>query len=614
VPPAGSRPRPVRSLAIVLLALIGLYCGVAFGSRHAPALGLDLRGGTSATLTATAAGGGTPSQSALNETVNILRDRINGSGVNAAQVTTEGNNHVIVQVPGTTAQATLVKQLTETAQLRFRLVEDIAPGAPGAGSTSKPGLLSPSSTPTPAPTTTPSAAPTASHKAKPRATRSTSSHGMALSGALLATRGHHSSAKPSATPSASGSASPTASPGTAGTAAGRRHGRVRAVFPPSDLSAAVAAFNKLDCATQPNPTQGTDKASDLILACSPNRATKFLLAPAGVLGSQIASASSDLNTQTNQWEVLLNFNHSGSSAWYNLTAKASSLGTFTGSCSPPTGCNAIAVVLDGVVESYPTVNNGPIAGGNTQITGNFTQAQATNLANILKYGALPLHLSVPTIQTISPTLGSSELRGGLIAGAIGLGLVVLYSLLYYRALGLVTIASLALSGGLLYALVTILGETEGYTLTLAGIAGFIVAVGITADSFVVFFERLRDAIREGRSLRSAVEFAWPRARRTILSADIVSLLAAAVLYWLSIGDVRGFAFTLGLSTLCDLFIVFLFTKPLLSLVVRAGPFSRRGALTGLSAERIGPLSAARSLPRRRSRPPREPAAGEGSRA
>jgi preprotein translocase subunit SecD len=193
-----------------------------------------------------------------------------------------------------------------------------------------------------------------------------------------------------------------------------------------------------------------------------------------------------------------------------------------------------------------------------------------------------LKLEKISVNTVSATLGSDQLRGGLIAGIIGLGLVILYSLLYYRALGIVTVLSLAVSGLILYAVTTLLGHSSlGYTLSLPGIAGFIVAVGITADSFVVFFERLRDEVREGRRLRSAVERAWPRARRTIISADAVSLLAAVVLYIVSIGDVRGFAFTLGLSTLADLFIVFCFTKPLLAVLARTKTFDAGHGWTGV---------------------------------
>ena len=246
--------------------------------------------------------------------------------------------------------------------------------------------------------------------------------------------------------------------------------------------------------------------------------------------------------------------------------------------------NQIAVVLDGVVESAPVIQSA-ITDGNAQISGNFTEQTATDLVKVLQFGALPIAFEVDTVATVSPTLGSDQLRAGLIAGGIALILVVLYSLLYYRALGLVTVASLAASGALLYATLVLLGHSLGYTLTLAGIAGFIIAVGITADSFVVYFERLRDEIRDGRTPRVAVERGWERARRTILSADFVSLLAAGVLYFVSIGDVRGFAFTLGLSTISDLIIVFLFTKPLITLMVRSKFFANHPRASGL-ADRV----------------------------
>ena len=246
-------------------------------------------------------------------------------------------------------------------------------------------------------------------------------------------------------------------------------------------------------------------------------------------------------------------------------------------------------MLDGVVQSAPyisSVRRDP--GGRAQISGNFTQSSANDLANVLKYGALPLKFTQSDVQSVSATLGNAQLRGGLIAGIIGLGLVIVFSLVYYRALGIVTIGSLAVSGLILYAVTTLLGHSSlGYTLSLPGIAGFIVAVGITADSFVVFFERIRDEIREGRRLRSAVDRGWPRARRTILSADTVSLLAAVILYLVSIGDVRGFAFTLGLSTLSDLFIVFFFTRPLLEVLARWPAFDSGKAWTGVGKVRTG---------------------------
>jgi preprotein translocase subunit SecD len=346
------------------------------------------------------------------------------------------------------------------------------------------------------------------------------------------------------------------------------------------------AFQALDCTKRQNPTEGLDDPANYIIACDPEVGYKYILGPAEVQGAQISSASATVDPQSNEWKVLLDFSRKGGDAWLKLTAKAAKQPDVP-QCTPPAGCNAVAIVLDGVVQSAPRITdpNG-IAGGRAEITGNFTQKRANTLANVLKFGALPLKLEKADVSSVSATLGSDQLRGGLIAGAIGLFLVILYSLLYYRALGLVTIASLLLSGVLLYAVTTLLGHSSlGYTLSLAGIAGFIVAVGITADSFVVFFERLRDEVREGKRLRSAVERAWPRARRTIISADAVSLLAAVVLYAVSIGDVRGFAFTLGMSTLSDLFIVFFFTKPLLSLLARSNAFDREAGWTGLGGSK-----------------------------
>jgi preprotein translocase subunit SecD len=352
-----------------------------------------------------------------------------------------------------------------------------------------------------------------------------------------------------------------------------------------DLATVEQAFASYDCtnaAQRTRPTAGLDVPEDYILSCSKDATQKFLLAPADVQGSEIKSADATVNTQTNEWLVQLNFDHKGATDWYNLTKKAFETNAEVPSCSPPKGCNAIGIVLDGVVQSAPRSQQDGIAGGQTQITGQFTQDEAKNLANVLKFGALPLKLEKASVSSVSATLGSDQLRGGLIAGIIGLALVIVYSLLYYRALGIVTILSLALSGALLYAATVLLGHSAlGYTLSLPGIAGFIVAVGITADSFVVFFERIRDEVREQRRLRSAVERAWPRARRTIISADTVSLLAAVVLYLVSIGDVRGFAFTLGLSTLSDLFIVFCFTKPLLSLLARTKTFDSGHGWTGV---------------------------------
>jgi len=229
----------------------------------------------------------------------------------------------------------------------------------------------------------------------------------------------------------------------------------------------------------------------------------------------------------------------------------------------------------------------PIPGGQAQITGTFTEAEARDLANVLKYGALPVKFDISSVETVSPQLGGDQLSAGIWAGLAGLALVVVFCFLYYRGLGIVVVLSLGAAAVLTGSLVILLGKAIGFTLTLAGIAGLIVAVGITADSFIIYFERLRDEVREGRSLRSSVETGWARAKHTIIAADSISLLAALVLYVLAIGSVRGFAFTLGLTTLIDLVVVFLFTKPLVTLLARTDFFGHGHKLSGLDPEHLG---------------------------
>jgi preprotein translocase subunit SecD len=248
--------------------------------------------------------------------------------------------------------------------------------------------------------------------------------------------------------------------------------------------------------------------------------------------------------------------------------------------------NQAAIVLDGLVYSAPRINE-PINNGTAQITGNFSQIEAQDLSNVLKYGALPLAFDRGEVQQISPSLGAEQLRGGLIAGALGLLLVIVYSVLYYRGLGIVSVGSLLLATVIALLSFLLLGELIGFTLTLAGIAGAIVAIGITADSFIVYFERIRDEVREGKSLKSAVETGWTRARRTVIVADAVSMIAALTLYFFAVGGVRGFAFTLGLTTLIDLIVVFFFTKPLVTVLAKFPFFNEGHALSGFSSKSLG---------------------------
>ena len=358
-----------------------------------------------------------------------------------------------------------------------------------------------------------------------------------------------------------------------------------AATPATGVSAEVnAKFAALDC-TKPENLQGSgaDAPTDTIVACDRAGLTKYILAPAEVLGRQISKASAGLDAQSGSaWYVSLTFNGEGTTAFGAITARVTSL------AAP---LNQVAIVLDGLVVSAPRINEA-IPSGNAQITGSFTQLEAQDLANVLKYGALPLAFDRGEVQQVSPTLGADQLSAGLLAGGLGLGLVLLYSMLYYRGLGLVTVGSLAVAGSLVYLMFLLLGKWIGFTLTLAGIAGAIVAIGVTADSFIIYFERIRDEIREGRSLRTAVETGWARARRTILVADFVSIIAAVLLYFFAVGGVRGFAFTLGLTTLVDLIVVFVFTKPIVTILAKNNFFASGHPLSGLSAKSTGTLPVA----------------------
>jgi preprotein translocase subunit SecD len=345
-----------------------------------------------------------------------------------------------------------------------------------------------------------------------------------------------------------------------------------------------AKFAALDCTKSENlQGSGADAPEETIVACDRAGLTKYILAPAEVLGRQISKASAGLDAQSgSSWYVSLTFNGEGTTAFGALTSRVTSL------AAP---LNQVAIVLDGLVVSAPRINEA-IPSGNAQITGSFTQLEAQDLANVLKYGALPLAFDRGEVQQVSPTLGADQLSAGLLAGGLGLGLVLLYSMLYYRGLGLVTVGSLAIAASLVYLMFLLLGKWIGFTLTLAGIAGAIVAIGVTADSFIIYFERIRDEIREGRSLRTAVETGWSRARRTILVADFVSIIAAVLLYFFAVGGVRGFAFTLGLTTLVDLIVVFVFTKPIVTILAKMKFFASGHPLSGLSAKSTGTLPVA----------------------
>jgi len=346
----------------------------------------------------------------------------------------------------------------------------------------------------------------------------------------------------------------------------------------------VTAFKTLDC-TKPESTLGSggDVATSPIVTCDRDGAARYILAEAQVVGSDIKGATAALDQQNaSGWFVSLDFTGEGSKKFGTLTQSVVNL---------PTPQNQVAIVLDGVVVSAPRINEA-ILGGSAQITGSFSQLEAQDLANVLKYGSLPLAFDRGEVQQVSPTLGNDQLVAGLLAGGLGLLLVVLYSLLYYRALGAVVIGSLLIAGLHVLILFLLLGEWIGFTLTLAGIAGAIVAIGITADSFIVYFERIRDEMRDGKPLRVAVETGWQRARRTIIVADLVSVISSLVLYIVSVGSIRGFAFTLGLTTAVDLIVIFFFTKPLVTLLAKLKYFQSGSAWSGVSPRSVGMANAA----------------------
>jgi preprotein translocase subunit SecD len=576
--PSGSLPIG-RYLGVLAGLMVVLYALVFFtGDSATPKLGLDLEGGTQVTLQAQTADKRAPSSASLDQARQIIEQRVNGLGVAEAEVVTQSPDRIVISVPGTNGDA--AKSVGQTAQLRFRPV--ITSGAAAA----------PATTATPAAGASGSASPSASGSASPKASAapsgSASPQGFAPAPASSAATSAPAVTAPAVTASA---------PVPASTADTSIPTTPPAGVDAKQYAAAVAAYQKLTCTANAGASSSLDKPTDVIASCDKNGAAKYLLAPAIIEGTDISGASAVAPTSTSpQWTVALDFKSKGQTTWANYTAAHNSTAT------PNDPANNVAFVLDGKVISAPTIQG--TINGQTQITGSFTQSDASDLANVLKFGALPLTFTQPDSLTVSPTLGTDQLRAGLLAGGIGVALVFIYSLLYYRALGLVMIASLILSGILVYAVLVILGRQIGFTLTLAGIAGFIVAIGITADSFVVFFERLKDEIRDGRSPRSAVPRAWVRARRTILSADAVSFLAAAILYYLAAGTVKGFAFTLGMSTVLDLVIVFLFTHPVVTLFARNKAFMSP-RVSGLGS--VQKIAAARAQAERNAGPTRTPA-------
>jgi preprotein translocase subunit SecD len=564
----------------VLAALLALIYALVFftgDKKPTPKLGLDLQGGTSMTLSAV---GGTPSRERLDLARQIIAERVDLTGVSEPSVVVDGDRNIVVQVAGLTDSDTL-RKLVAPAQLRFRQVLDQTDDK--SGDTGE-------ATPSPSASASGSASPSSSASASGSASASRSASASAV-------------ATPTTSPSASASANASASATTSNAARDQLRAEVikklgpiyqmaQQIQSPSEVTpdqeALLGGFAKLSedeigalpsdiqfkvptisCRMLDNRPIGTiNEPNEQVVACGKESSgrVKYLMDKARVVGEDIGGASF-YNDPSKGWAVGLQFKGSGQDKWTKLTKDV-----YNNGATPDTDPKRkVAIVLDNVVVSAPVIQE--VITGDAQITGTFTKSDVETLSRQLKYGSLPLAFTVESVDTVSATIGLDALKAGLLAGAIGLFLVIVYCLVYYRALGLVVILSLVVSAALVYGSLVLLGRGISYSLGLAGVAGFIVAIGITADSFVVFFERLKDEVKDGRTVRSAVPRAWARARRTILSADTVSLLAAVVLYVLAVGGVKGFAFTLGMSTIIDLVVVFLFTHPLVAALSRVNTFT-----------------------------------------
>lgn len=554
---------------MLFVVLGALVAAMAAAKSWTPKLGLDLRGGTTITLTASnTTGGGAPSKESLEQARTIIQQRVDSLGVGETEVSTSGDRQILVTVPNV-QQDELVRLVGQTAVLTFRAVYLAMPASDtgGAGQPQASGTPAPGGEPTAANPTQGTTPPQPANPTQANPTQANPTQ-----------QGNNRPAPQLPTaPPAPKTPRPTA-PG-AGMPADQAIN-----WQPAEAD--MQEFSNYKCSDK-----YPEVADQPLFACDRTGQEKYLLGPALIEGKQLTKAQAGVPQNQINWVVNLEFNQQGATAFEKAT------GVLATRQEP---MNQFAIVLDGKSISAPRVSQA-IGGGRAEISGSFDEKSATELANVLKYGALPLAFEVSSVDNVSATLGGDQLRAGVIAGLIGLALVVLYGFLYYRGLGIVVVASLAVAAVFTWTLMTLLGTSVGFALNLPGIAGAIVAIGVTADSFIIYFERIRDEVREGRSLRSAVETGWVKARPTIVIADSVSLLSALVLFILAIGAVKGFAFTLGLTTLIDMAIVFFFTHPLMSLLVRTKFFGEGRKFSGLDADHLGVKSVAGRTQRRTRR-------------
>jgi preprotein translocase subunit SecD len=554
-------------IVAVTFALLGLTVG--FG--YAPKLGLDLQGGASVTLLPK----GEVQQDALGQAVQIIRNRVDALGVAEPEITRQGNA-IVVNLPGVKDQDRALQLVGQTAELRFRPVLQVLSPAEGtAVPTTTAPAAGPTSPTTAAPADTTATTAPADTTVPSDTTPTTAAAGGGPGGAVPLPR------QESPTTTAPAATTPTtAAPAETTTVA------------PTSTTAGFATTKPED-----------DKVDQEVVLpekdASGNVVRRYLLGPAFLTGSAVSGADAVFNQSANEWQVNLDMKggSNGIDTWNRVTQLC-----FNGDATCPgigsRGKGLVAITLDGVVQSAPEIQPdnstfSPFQADQISISGNFGENEAKNLGLVLRYGALPVQLEPQAVQTVSATLGKDSLKAGVIAGIVGVLLVVAFMFLYYRSLGWIVLGGLLISTGILWSVISYLGESRGLALTLAGATGIIVSIGVTVDSYVVYFERLKDDARLGRTFRSAAQRGWASAWRTILAADIVSLIGAALLWYLTVGSVRGFAFFLGLSTLIDLIVAYFFLRPAVILLSQSHRYRGKTHLFGVTqGEAAGAVASA----------------------
>ncbi len=551
--------RARRSLVFLLVIIVGLVGLITLGvfrsdATWTPKLALDLQGGTQILLAAEQTDGQAVGGEQLQQAVSIIRQRVDAAGVSEAEITTQGSQNISVSIPGKVDDATL-QRIEASAKLDFRPVLAVDIGV----TAETPGEEEATAEGADAEASASDAEATDAESTGDQAAESDASQ----DDAAESTDDAESTTDTSAV-------DPDPLPEGAGDLA----------WITPELQEQFDAFT----CTSDSVLDTRDAPADRPLITCQDNGLKYILGPVELEGDVITDAVAQAETTqtgatTGGWVVQITMNNKGTETFGKISTR------LYGATEPQ---NQFAFVLDGSVLSAPTMQ-GQILDGRPSISGDFTQESAKALADQLKFGALPMDFTVQSQEDISSTLGSNQLQAGLLAGLIGLVLVVIYSMFQYRALGTLTIASLAIAAILTYLLLTFFSWRQGYRLSLAGVAGIIVAVGFTADSFIVYFERVRDALRDGFSIDGAIENGWKRAFRTILASDGVNFLAAVILFILAVGNVKGFAFTLGLTTLVDVLVVALFTHPMMVLLGRTRFYREGHPASGLDPRRLGAI-------------------------